>query len=290
MSLPKRHPDSPAPMHRWLGTDGISIAGDSWGDPDGPLVLLQHGGGQTRHAWKGAGEALGAAGYHAVAFDARGHGDSGWSADGDYTMDAMVADLVAMVATLGGDPPVLVGASMGGGTSLGAIGEGHVDASALVLVDIAPRIEPAGAERILDFMRQRPEGFETLDEVADAVAAYQPHRNRPRTLDGLAKNLRVGENGRLFWHWDPKFLEGSRNLKDRTERMHACAETLTLPTLLVRGGLSDVLSEEGAASFLQMCPHAEYVNVTDAAHMVAGDRNDIFSAAVVEFLARSVPV
>ena len=290
MTVPKRHPDTPAPMHRWTGADGISIAGDSWGEPEGPLVLLQHGGGQTRHAWKGAGEALGAAGYHAVAFDARGHGDSGWSADGDYSVDAMVADLVQVIDTLGGKRPVLVGASMGGGTSLGAIGEDHVDAAALVLVDVAPRIEPAGAERILDFMRQKPEGFETLDEVADAIAAYQPHRNRPRTLDGLAKNLRVGENGRFFWHWDPKFLEDSRNLEERTARMHACAATLTLPTLLVRGGLSDVLSEAGAAAFLEMCPHAEFVNVTDAAHMVAGDRNDIFSAAVTEFLAHAVPV
>ena len=290
MTVPKRHPDTPAPMHWWAGADGISIAGDSWGEPEGPLVLLQHGGGQTRHAWKGAGEALGAAGYHAVAFDARGHGDSGWSADGDYSVDAMVADLVQVIDTLGGKRPVLVGASMGGGTSLGAIGEDHVDATALVLVDVAPRIEPAGAERILDFMRQKPEGFETLDEVADAIAAYQPHRNRPRTLDGLAKNLRVGENGRFFWHWDPKFLEDSRNLEERTARMHACAATLTLPTLLVRGGLSDVLSEAGAAAFLEMCPHAEFVNVTDAAHMVAGDRNDIFSAAVTEFLAHAVPV
>ena len=227
MTVPKRHPDTPAPMHRWTGADGISIAGDSWGEPEGPLVLLQHGGGQTRHAWKGAGEALGAAGYHAVAFDARGHGDSGWSADGDYSVDAMVADLVQVIDTLGGKRPVLVGASMGGGTSLGAIGEDHVDATALVLVDVAPRSEPAGAERILDFMRQKPEGFETLDEVADAIAAYQPHRNRPRTLDGLAKNLRVGENGRFFWHWDPKFLEDSRNLEERTARMHACAATLT---------------------------------------------------------------
>ena len=290
MTVPKRHPDTPAPMHRWTGADGISIAGDSWGEPEGPLGLLQHGGGQTRHAWKGAGEALGAAGYHAVAFDARGHGDSGWSADGDYSVDAMVADLVQIIDTLGGKRPVLVGASMGGGTSLGAIGEDHVDATALVLVDVAPRIEPAGAERILDFMRQKPEGFETLDEVADAIAAYQPHRNRPRTLDGLAKNLRVGENGRFFWHWDPKFLEDSRNLEERTARMHACAATLTLPTLLVRGGLSDVLSEAGATAILEMCPHAEFVNVTDAAHMVAGDRNDIFSAAVTEFLAHAVPV
>ncbi len=285
-----RLPETPEPMHRWEATDGVLLAGDVWGDPEGPLVLLQHGGGQTRHAWKGAGEALGAAGYHAIAFDARGHGDSGWSPDGLYDQDHMIADLVALIDRLGGKRPVLVGASMGGGVSLGAIGEDHVDATALVLVDIAPQIEREGAARIMAFMQQRPEGFDTLEEVAEAIASYQPHRKRPRTLDGLAKNLRLAEDGRYHWHWDPAFLSRPRDLKKRTDRLQACAQRLTLPTLLVRGGLSDVLSEDGAQAFLRSCPHSEYVNVTDAAHMVAGDRNDIFSDAVIEFLSRNVPV
>jgi non-heme chloroperoxidase len=290
MSAGKRLPGTPDPMHRWEGAGGVTIAGDSWGDPSGPLVVLQHGGGQTRHAWKGAGERLGAAGYHAVAIDARGHGDSDWAPDGIYGQDPMVADLVRVVDQLGGRRPVLVGASMGGGVSLVAIGEDHVDATALVLVDIAPRVEPAGVEKIQAFMTQKPEGFESLDEVAAAIASYQPHRTRPRHLDGLAKNVRLGEDGRYHWHWDPRFRTGHRDAKARLARLEACARNLTLPTLLVRGGLSDILSEEGARSFLELCPHSEYVNVTGAAHMVAGDRNDIFSDAVIEFLGRTVPV
>src|SRR6476659_1808243 len=135
-------------MHQWEGTGGVVIAGDSWGPDDGPLVLLQHGGGQTRHAWKGAGETLGAAGYYAIAFDARGHGDSDWDPEGQYGQDVSVADLQQLIADLGDRRPVLVGASMGGGTSLVAVGEDHVDATALVLVDIAPKIEAAGAEKI----------------------------------------------------------------------------------------------------------------------------------------------
>jgi non-heme chloroperoxidase len=277
-------------MHRWKGVGGVTIVGDSWGDPDGPLVILQHGGGQTRHAWRGAGQTLGEAGYHAVAIDARGHGDSDWAPDGVYGQDVMVEDLVQVVEQLGNRRPVLVGASMGGGVSLVAIGEDHVDATALVLVDIAPRIEVEGAQKIQAFMAQRPEGFESLDEVAEAIASYQPHRKRPRNLDGLAKNVRLGEDGRYHWHWDPRFRTGHRDLDARTRRLEACARNLSLPTLLVRGGLSDVLSEEGARSFLDMCPHSEFVNVTDAAHMVAGDRNDIFSTAVIDFLARTVPV
>lgn len=290
MTSRERLPGTPEPMYSWEGANGLTIRGDAWGPESGPLVLLQHGGGQTRHAWKGAGEALGAAGYRAVAFDARGHGDSGWDSAGEYGQDAMVSDLVRVIGALGERRPVLVGASMGGATSLVAIGEDRVDATALVLVDIAPQIEREGAQRILEFMQQKPDGFDTLDQVADAIASYQPHRKRPRTLDGLAKNLRLGDNGKYHWHWDPKFLDRPRDLKKRTDRLQACAKNLTLPTQLVRGGLSDVLSEAGAQRFLEACPHAEYVNVTDAAHMVAGDRNDIFSKAVIDFLARNVPV
>lgn len=289
MSAGDRLPGTPVPMHVWRGAGGIRIAGDSWGDPSGPLVVLQHGGGQTRHAWKGAGETLGGEGYHAVAFDARGHGDSDWAPDEAYGADLMVEDLKRVVEQVGGRRPVLVGASMGGGTSLVAVGEGKIEAAALVLVDVAPRIELEGSRKIQEFLDQRPEGFDSLEEVAEAIANYQPHRKRPRTLDGLAKNVRLGANGKYVWHWDPAWRMGRDRMAAYRERLARAADHLTLPTLLVRGGLSDVLSEEGAQSFLEQCPHAEYVNVADAAHMVAGDRNDIFAAAVIDFLHRVAP-
>jgi pimeloyl-ACP methyl ester carboxylesterase len=290
MSAGKRIPGTPDPMHKWPLASGITLAGDSWGDENGPLVMLQHGGGQTRHAWKNAGEALGAAGYHAVAFDARGHGDSDWAADGVYNQDAMVEDLRLLTLVLGKPRPVLVGASMGGGTSLVAIGEDRIDATALVLVDIAPKIEPEGVKKIGDFMRHRPDGYDSLEQVAAAIGAYQPHRKPPKDLAGLAKNLRLDDNGKYRWHWDPRFLVGPRDLEKRGARLEHCAQALKLPVLLVRGGLSDVLSEAGAQAFIESCRHTEYVNITGAGHMVAGDRNDVFGSAVVDFLARTVPV
>ena len=289
MTAGTRLPGTPEPMHFWPGVGGVRIAGDSWGNPNGPLVLLQHGGGQTRHAWKGTGELLGAAGYYAVAFDARGHGDSEWAPDGSYGQDVMVQDLECVIAALGKPRPVLVGASMGGGTSLVAVGEDHVDACALIMVDIAPRIETEGLDKIQAFMSQKPEGFNSLEEVAVAIGNYQPQRVRPKNLDGLVKNVRLGADGKYRWHWDPRFRAGLRDLGRRQQRLEACARRLTLPTLLVRGGLSDVLSEAGAQHFLALCPHSEYVNVTNAGHMVAGDRNDIFGSSVIAFLARTVP-
>jgi pimeloyl-ACP methyl ester carboxylesterase len=289
MSAGARLPGTPDPMHVWTGYGGVAIAGDTWGDPRGPLVVLQHGGGQTRHAWKGLGETLGQAGYHAVAFDARGHGDSQWAPPGQYSANEMVEDLRSVAKALGSDSPVLVGASMGGTTSLVAVGENRLAAAALVLVDIAPRMELEGAGHIQTFMTQKPEGFDSLEEVAAAIANYQPHRKRPRNLDGLVKNVRLAENGKYRWHWDPAMLRGHDAIPEHLKRLRDCADNLKIPTLLVRGGLSDVLSEEGVRSFLEQCPHAEYVNVANAAHMVAGDRNDIFSDAVIEFLMRAVP-
>ncbi|MGI9612649.1 MAG: alpha/beta fold hydrolase [Acidimicrobiales bacterium] len=280
-------------MHTWTGAGGVTIAGDSWGDPDGPLVVLQHGGGQTRHAWRGAGQTLGDAGYWAVALDARGHGDSDWAADGDYERTTMIGDLVAVLDQLGRSDPILVGASMGGNASLAAIGDGHIVGRALVLVDIAPRISSTGSKKIGEFMGQKPNGFDSLDEVADAIANYQPHRKRRRNLDGLAKNIRLGADGKYHWHWDPAYRKRRSLTRDqiraRTRKLEDAARNLTVPTLLVRGGLSDVLDESGAQSFLDLVPHAEYVNVADAAHMVAGDRNDVFATSVIEFLTRAVP-
>lgn len=293
MSAGERLPGTPEPMYTWKGSGGLEIAGDAWGPKTGRHVFLLHGGGQTRHAWKGAGETLAEAGYRAIAFDARGHGNSGWASNAeDYAGDRMVEDLTTLIAAEGAEKPALVGASMGGGTSLLATGFGHVDASALVLVDIAPQVEPEGVAKIQAFMDQKPDGFDSLEEVAEAISNYQPHRKRPRTLDGLAKNVRLASNGKFVWHWDPKRRQArasASGVNPYRQQLSNAADLLKLPTLLVRGGLSDVLSEEGAQAFLQQCPHAEYVNVRDAAHMVAGDRNDIFADFVVGFLKRVAP-
>jgi pimeloyl-ACP methyl ester carboxylesterase len=289
MNAGKRLPGARRPSRSWPGADGVTLAGDEWGAADAPLVMLLHGGGQTRHAWKDVGEKLASAGYRVIAFDARGHGDSSWSADGRYDQDAMVEDLESLLRSIGNPRPALVGASMGGGTSLVAIGEDHIDATALVMVDIAPRVEPDGVARIRAFMSQRPDGFDTLAEVADAIASYQPHRSRPASMAGLAKNLRIGDDGKYRWHWDPRFIARPIDVEKRLQRFERCASRLRLPTLLVRGGLSDVLSEEGARQFLALCPHAEYVSVGSAGHMIAGDRNDVFGTSVIDFLARVVP-
>ncbi|WP_235206257.1 alpha/beta fold hydrolase [Actinomadura welshii] len=272
---------------------GVEVAGEDYQVDDARgTVLFLHGGGQTRHSWRGSAGRLARAGWRTLALDTRGHGDSGWAPDGDYSMDALVADLAAVVAQLGedgGPPPVFVGASLGGLTSLVAVAEERVSARALVLVDVAPRIEPAGAERIGAFMRRHSaDGFETLEDVAAAVSDYNPHRARPASFDGLRKNVRQAENGRWYWHWDPAFMRPPAERDGRPvgdeERMREAARRIRVPTLVVRGVQSDVLSEDGVRDFLSLAPHARAVDVTGTGHMVAGDDNDAFTDQVRRFL------
>ncbi len=197
----------PAALH---GEGGLRLVADAWGDPSDPPVLLLHGGGQTRHSWGGTAAALAADGWYALALDLRGHGESEWAKDGDYSFDGFVADLHQVLAGLAGRP-VLVGASLGGITSLLAEGESREPvAQALVLVDVVPSLDREGVGRILAFMSDRPDGFASLDEAADAIAEHLPHRPRPTDLSGLRKNLRLHGDGRYRWHWDPRFLTGER--------------------------------------------------------------------------------
>ncbi len=290
---------APRPPLRLAGA-GLTLAADAYGPDDGPPVVLFHGGGQTRHAWGGTARLLGDKGWRATTVDLRGHGDSDWAGTGEidgagYTLDEFAADVRA-VAAVQTAPPVLIGASLGGLSSLVAIGEappGSAVAAGLVLVDVAPRLEEKGIERIAEFMLGNLDGFADLEEVADAVAAYNPHRPRPKDLSGLRKNVRLRDDGRWYWHWDPSFLLGGRHDETRSvrneNRLEDAARAVRVPTLLVRGRQSDVLSEAGARQTLELMPQARYVDVGGAGHMVAGDRNDAFNDAVIDFLREELP-
>lgn len=273
-----------------LDVDGLTLAGDRWpavATQQATPILLLHGGGQTRHSWNRAADGLAARGHDVYTMDLRGHGDSAWPDDADYRLNAFTADLIGTVAALD-ITPVIVGASLGGITGLNAVG-GHPDlAAALVLVDIVVDVQQSGIDRIKNFMAAHVDGFDTLDDVADAIAAYNPDRQRTRNLGGLTKNVRQRADGRWYWHWDPRFLDGSADESRITdpEVLTVAARSVTAPTLLVRGGQSDVVTQEGIAKMRELIPHAEVADVSEAGHMVAGDDNQVFAAAIVDFLVR----
>lgn len=232
------------------GVDDLSLVGDEW-NPDAestadqPTVLLLHAGGQNRHSWKNTGQTLAERGFHVIAFDARGHGDSDRSPSGNYSVDALNADVLRVLYQIG-RPVVLIGASMGALTGILAAHEAGPElVKKLVLVDVVPRFEKSGSARIRDFMLTHVHGFDS------------PFLTKPD---------------------DDPFL--------RVEKLEQAASNLTIPILLIRGTLSDVVSAEGIAGFLERVPAAEFVELSDAGHTAAGDANDAFTEAVVEFVTR----
>lgn len=266
---------------------GIRLAADTFGDPAAPTVLLLHGGGQTRYSWHATAASLAEAGWQAIAVDLRGHGQSTHPRPPAYALEDFTADVRALIGA-SAEAPILVGASLGGIASLLAITEAPAaPAAGVILVDVAHRFQPRGGGRIVSFMEQNPDGFATLSEAADAVAAYLPHRPRPRDTTGLQHNLRH-VNGRWMWHWDPQVLSQARTIiADRDQlsaRLTEAATRLHQPCLLIRGADSDVLSAEIAREFTQIAPEATLVEVPGAGHMVAGDNNHAFTAAICAWL------
>ncbi len=277
-----------ASLRRLPGGDGVRLAVEEHGPARAPAVVFAHGFGQTRAAWRSALVELAAAGWRALAYDARGHGDSDRLASGDYRVDQFVDDL-GIVCAEAPSPPVVVGASMGGLVGLAMAAREPAHCRALVLVDITPRWEPAGVARIVEFMRAHPDGFADYAEAADAIAAYLPHRGTRRSRERLASLLVAAADGRLHWHWDPRMLAPiAEDSVRHQDDLFEAARRIRVPTLLISGAASDVVSTDTIAEFLELVPHARHVTVPQATHMVAGDENRAFSAHVFDFL-RSLP-
>ncbi|HUH67740.1 MAG TPA: alpha/beta hydrolase [Mycobacterium sp.] len=272
------------------GHGGITLVADEWNrDADAagqPTILMLHGGGQNRFSWKNTGQILADEGYNVIALDSRGHGDSDRAPNADYAVETLTTDVLRVLDAID-CPVVLIGASMGGLTGiLVADGAGPDRVTGLVLVDVVPRYEKTGSARIRDFMFGHIQGFDSLETAAEAVAAYLPHRTKPRNPEGLKKNLRL-RDGRWYWHWDPAFMTKPGDDPDlRTEKFEQAAIDLQIPILLIRGRLSDVVSPESVQDFLTKVPRAEFVELSDAGHTAAGDDNDAFTDAVVNFIRR----
>ncbi len=277
-------PPSVPLVSRFRSSD-VELAVETRG-PDGrPTLLFAHGFGQTRGAWTATAAALAERGCRCVTFDSRGHGESDRVDGGDYHMDQFAGDLLRLAAAQP-QPPILVGASMGGLLGLVIAGEVRpVPFRALVLVDITPRWETAGVERILAFMQAHPDGFADYAEAAARIADYLPQRRERKSEQQLRPLLREGADGRLRWHWDPALLRGVVSESERYQpRLMAAAGKVDVPVLLLSGGRSDVVSRATVDEFLQLVPHAQHVELSHATHMVAGDANDAFTREVVDFV------
>jgi pimeloyl-ACP methyl ester carboxylesterase len=263
---------------------GLILRADVEGPDLGAPVVLLHGGGQTRDAWGKTVSVLAARGFRAYAVDMRGHGESDWAETGGYRIEAFADDLRHIVHHLH-RPAFLVGASLGGLAAMLAAGEGpRLDPLGIVLVDVSPNLLPEGVGAILDFMRSTVAGFDSVEDAADAIAAYLPHRPRPSDLSGLRKNLKLNANGRYHWHWDPRTLDHIVDPGQMNCRLNAAAVQIACPALLIRGAQSELVTKAAAADFMNLFPRGRVVDIPNARHMVAGDSNTAFSAELVNFI------
>ncbi len=294
-------PPNTALTEAFTGAAGNRLVADVYGVA-GPPVLLLHGGGQTRHAWRGAALTIARSGRRAVALDQRGHGDSAWLDNGGYRHIDFADDVRAVALELArryGARPVVVTASYSGLTALLAerahwAETGEHLLSGFFIIDMALRTDPEGAGKVGAFMlAHAAEGFASVEDAADAVAAFL-ERPRPKNTDGLRKNLRQRPDGRWRWHWDPRFMEGAHNINSDRDAidadLKAAARDTALPILLVRGASSEVVREEHAQEFLEIAPRARYISVAGAHHMVVGDSNDAFTQTLLGFLDEVAPL
>ena len=263
--------------------DGLTLRGDVGGTPGAPTLVMIHGGGQTRNSWSRAMKHLIEKGYYVVNYDARGHGDSDWAPNGEYNVITMGSDLRAVLATISG-PVAIIGASMSGLSAFYAIGVAERPiANALVLADIVISPAEEGTARTRAFMLAHQDGFATLEEAAEAIASYTGHK-RSGNLEGLRRNLRLRDNGRLYWHWDARLLD--MDLPARRVLMHEVAPKVTLPVMLVRGGKSVVTNDANVAEMKQFVPQLEVQVIPNAGHMITGDDNETFAVGIDDFLRR----
>lgn len=267
------------------GKNQLILQADSLGEIDAPCVILLHGGGQTRQSWQHTAKHLAEQGYRAISIDLRGHGESDWASDGDYLFESMLADIEACCKQIP-SPAVLVGASIGGALSLLLAARRPELCRALVLVDVSPTIEIAGAQGIVDFMRAHPEGFASLDDAETSIAKHNPSRRRQASQSGLGRVLRQRDDGRWIWHWDPNFIAGDwqNKVAELSTLMQSAAPTIKQPCLLIRGQLSTIVSMESVVELKRDIPQLKFVDIAGAGHMVAGDRNDMASHALTTFL------
>lgn len=268
--------------HR-VAARGLEFHYVSWGDSGRPPLLCFHGITQTAHSWDEVAEAL-ADEYHVMCFDQRGHGDTSWPEDADYTRQSMAADIEALAVALGLPRFFLAGMSMGGINSMTFTAAYPARVAALVIVDVSPEVKKEGVENIRKFV-QAADILDSFEAFVERAHAFNPRRSRENIESRLRHNLKQLPDGRWTWKYDPRLRGGmGRPGENPKGGLWDDVAKITCPTLILKGDESDILSADGASRLQEAIPGSSLVVIPGAGHSVMGDNPVAFTAAVRQFL------
>ena len=260
--------------------DGRRLSALVWGNAPPELVLI-HGGAQNAHTWDTVALALNRP---LVAVDLPGHGHSDWRDDHDYSPTTNAEDLAIVVGELAPAAGLVVGMSLGGLTAICLAARHPGLVRRLAVVDVTPGTDHAKAEPIVAFV-SGPERFASFDEILERTIAFNPTRSESSLRRGVLHNAREEPDGSWVWRYDPMraWKQGEEisfvTLWDDVDRIEA-------PLLLVRGGLSGVVSDEDVAELRHRRPHADVVVVEGAGHSVQGDLPVELAGILADALSR----
>jgi pimeloyl-ACP methyl ester carboxylesterase len=272
------------PEDKTVSANGLNLHYLDWGAAGKPTMLLLHGLRGHAHSWDDVSSAM-CQDFHVLALDQRGRGDSDWAPSGDYSTDAFVADLTGFCDALALDSFVLVGHSMGGRNGMAFTSRYPDKVKKLIVVDIGPVIDPRGAKRITQEITELPEEFDSFE----AVMAHQSQQNRFASDAVLRRRVRYTTrelpNGKIGWRFDVAVREQRRNGTSAPSiDLWPALPKIACPTLIVRGGETDLLGADVARQMVETIPDARLVEVPQAGHMVFEDNPGGFIAAVRGFL------
>lgn len=253
-----------------------------WGEPDAPSIILLHGLRAYAHWFDEFAEAA-ASRYRLIALDQRGRGLSGWAADGLYNTDAYVADLEVLRIHLGLDRMSLMGHSMGGTNVINYTAKYPQHVEALVIIDSAPELDNVGLTRIRSELGRTPKRFDTLADARVFLRSLHTRASEQNIDTRLKWMLQEGQDGGYVWRIDNAIFD-PRMTPDPAERTWSALRKITCPTLIVRGGVSDLITREMVERMMACIPGCKNVEIPDAAHMVIEDNPDGFNAGVMPFL------
>ena len=273
------------PEDKYLEANGLRFHYLDWGEPAKPAILLLHGFAQTCHSWDFVCLSL-CDRFRLIALDQRGHGDSQWAPNGDYSSEAHDRDIEAVVDSLGLDNFVLGGLSMGGRNALAYAANHASRLKALVIVDFAPVMGSKGSEHIRRFIEDDDE-LDSVEAFVDRVQKFNPRRSVEQIRGSLMHNIKQLPNGKWTWKYDGILRKpGRRPARDpkETQRLWGYVDSVSSPTLVVRGAKSNVVAADTAHAVRDRLAVSTLAVVEDAGHLVPGDNPAGFIAALTTFL------